>query len=331
MWNSKLLAEEASAMFSNAIEMVRLTGKTQRDENFPVGSFLLSKTVRPLIAAFYRFARTADDLADDPVLDSQTKLAKLDTMDSALQGLSPVPAWAQSAWHLRQLLLQHSGLFSVDQPRALLLAFRRDAVNEDSRNWVDLLDYCRMSANPVGRFLLGIHYETNPAALTASDALCTALQVLNHLQDCHKDFTALNRVYVPADLLAAEGLDRTILGARKAPPGLLRVFNHMLDEVESLVMAAHHLPAAIACRRFRMEATVTLALALRLLHRLRHQDLLAHFYGLRRFDWIAAMGVAMGWQSPLKKFRAALLRAPESDCEQCRERPLPRCHDRNGE
>ncbi len=298
-------------MFSKASfetnERPLLTGKTQYNENFPVGSFLLSKKVRPLIGAFYRFARTADDIADDPVLDSSTKLAQLDKLDQTLQEPQehpPAAGGTRAAWHLKQRL-QHSG-FTVCQPRALLLAFRRDAVNADTQSWADLLDYCSLSANPVGRFLLEIHHETTHAALMASDALCTALQVLNHLQDCHKDYTALNRVYVPADWLAAEGLDRRILGERRAPPGLLRIFNHTLDKVEALLTVARHLPAAIAYRRFRLEAAVIVALALRLMRRLRRQDMLAHFNGLKSWDWIVAttMGVAAGLRGNMQN-RAA--------------------------
>ena len=275
----------------------RLTGKNQYNENFPVGSFLLSKTVRPLIRAFYLFARTADDIADDPVLDRPTKLAKLNDMDHVLHAeeeLLPVEEWTRTSWNLKNLLQQ--GRFTVDQPRALLRAFRRDVVHADSQSWADLLDYCSFSANPVGRFLLEIHHETTPASLMASDALCTALQVLNHLQDCHKDFTALNRVYVPADWLAAAGIDRTVLGARLTPPELLRVFDHTLDKVGTLMTVARDLPSTIVCRRFRIEAAVIVVLALRLMRRLRQHDLLAHFHGLQHVDWIVAVtiGVATG-------------------------------------
>lgn len=286
-------------MFTDATfetnNVLRLTGKTSHDENFPVGSFLLPKAVRPLVVEFYRFARAADDIADDPVLDSSTKFALLNGMDEALQGQRPVLVQAEPAWHLRQVLQR--GGFTVNQPRALLVAFRRDAMNKDSLNWADLLSYCRMSANSVGRFLLEVHHEIAPAAQIASDALCTALQVLNHLQDCYKDFTALNRVYVPVDLLIVEGLDRTVLGKRKSTPGLLRVFDHMLDKVEMLLITARSLPAAITCPGFRMEAAMIVDLAIRLTQRLRRQDLLARFHGLRRLDWMlaGATGMAVGF------------------------------------
>lgn len=287
-------------MFSNVTfetnDAPRLTGKTYHDENFPVGSFLLPKAVRPLIAAFYHFARAADDIADDPALDSFTKLTWLSKMDEALQGWPPALEQAEPAWYLYQVLRR--GGFTLDQPRSLLVAFQCDAVNKDSQNWADLRDYCQVSANSVGRFLLEVHHETAPDALIASDALCTALQVLNHLQDCHKDFTALNRVYVPADLLATEGLDRTVLGRRRAPLGLLRIFDYILDEVERLIAMARPLPATIDCRGFRMEAAVIVDLAIRLTRRLRRQDLLARFHGLQRLDWILAVatGVAVGVQ-----------------------------------
>ncbi|KAF0145348.1 MAG: squalene synthase, partial [Rhodospirillaceae bacterium] len=110
----------------------------------------------------------------------------------------------------------------------------------------------------------------------------------------------LNRVYMPTGLLAAEGLDRTVLGKRKAPPGLLRVFDHLLDQVEGLLSVAYPLPDAIVCRGFRVEAAMIVELATRLAQRLRRQDLLARFRGLKRSDWMlaAATGMVRGCRPP---------------------------------
>lgn len=293
-------------MFTNAgfenNDVPRLTGKTYRDENFPVGSYFLSRTVRLVIKAFYHFARSADDIADNPDLKSDVKLVLLNEMDRALLGLPSSLEEIKPAWHLHRVL-QNNG-FTVDQPRALLVAFQRDVLNRENRNWSDLLDYCRLSADPVGRFLLEVHHESAPAALAASDALCTTLQILNHLQDCRKDFVALSRVYFPTDLLMLEGLDRTVFGRHEAPPGLRRVFENMLDRVEDLHIVARLLPTVITCRSFRIEAAVVVNLAIRLTQRLRQRDLLARFYGLRWSDWIRATvtGVTIGsWRRMMRE------------------------------
>lgn len=278
-----------------SVENPTLTGKTQGNENFPVGSLLLPRAIRPHVAAFYRFARAADDVADDPGLDRDTKLAQLDAMDAALQGLAaPDDARTATGRALRAVLLPDG--FTVVQPRALLVAFRRDAVNEDTPDWAGLIDYCRWSAMPVGRFLIEVHRETDPEAATASDALCAALQVLNHLQDTRKDFTAIDRVYAPADWLAEAGLDRSALGGRESSAALMRVFDRMLDGVEDLLTVARPLHRRLRCAGFRMESAMIVSLAHRLARRLRGRDPLAVFRGLQPIDWAlaGAAGVIRG-------------------------------------
>lgn len=268
-----------------------LTGKDIRDENFPVGSFLLRKPVRPIIKSFYRFARSADDIADNPNLDSNTKLALLKEMDRALSGLASPLIEVQPAEHLR-CVLECNGL-ATDQARALLIAFQRDVCNSENHSWSDLLESCRFSANPVGRFLLEIHKETALSAITASDALCTVFQILNHLQDCRKDFMTLNRVYIPTNFLALESLDRNSLGEHRASPGLQRVFESIIDRVENLYTVCLPLLSSITCYRFRLESAVALSLAGSLIKRLRGQDLLASFQGLQWSDWVRSMTIGL--------------------------------------
>ena len=191
-----------------------LSGKTHGDENFPVASWLLSDHNRGPILAFYRFARAADDVADHPTLPPDRKLALLDNLDAALRGRgAPVP----EAEPLR-LALSERGL-KPTHALDLLDAFRLDVRKSRYADWAELMDYCRLSAAPVGRFVLDVHGE-DQATWPASDALCAALQVINHLQDCGEDYRRLDRVYLPQDILAAHGASVEMLGAPSAATAL---------------------------------------------------------------------------------------------------------------
>ena len=194
-----------------------LSGKASGDENFPVASWLLSEERRAPILAYYRFARAADDVADHPNLPPDEKLALLDRLDGALRGRGlPDP----EAEPLR-IQLSVRGL-SPRHALELLDAFRQDVRKTRYADWGELMDYCRLSAAPVGRFVLDVH-EEDERLWPGSDALCAALQVINHLQDCAKDFAQLDRVYLPEDILRRHGasvamLARPLRRRRSAPP-----------------------------------------------------------------------------------------------------------------
>ncbi len=259
----------------------RASAKTARDENFPVGSRLIAARFRPQIMAYYRFARAADDIADNPELAPADKLAQLTHFEETLLSNSdPAPGVVTG---MRQSLME-SGIAS-DRCLDLLYAFMQDARKSRRESWNDLLDYCRLSANPVGRYLLDLHGESN-ASYRASDALCTALQVLNHLQDCREDFHRLNRVYLPMDWLLAEGLTVEVLSAEKTPLALRRVFDHCLDQVDLLLNQAALLPYRLKDRGLAMESAVILRLALRLSNRLRTEDPLAKKVALHKIDFL---------------------------------------------
>src|SRR5947208_7481864 len=177
------------------------SGKGRSGENFPVGSWLIRRDLRVHVHAFYRFARNADDIADNPALAAEDKLRRLDRMAAILDGAAGGDSPAASAMHAS---LAATGV-TAEHCHDVLRAFRLDAVKLRYRDWDDLMGYCRYSAAPVGRQLLDLHGESR-ATWPASDALCAALQVLNHLQDCAVDYQALDRIYLPlADLDAADG------------------------------------------------------------------------------------------------------------------------------
>ena len=256
--------------------------KDHKQENFPVASFIIKRRHRAAIMAFYRFARTADDVADHPSLSSDARLAQFERMRATLAGETDDDT---VSFALRRTI-EDRGL-DAGHALDLLAAFRRDVVKSRYADWAELMDYCRYSAAPVGRQLLDLHGETR-AAWPASDALCAALQVLNHLQDCAADYRALDRVYLPLADLAAAGCAVEVLSAPAASPGLRQVLDTMLDRTETLIATARGLPPEVAARGLRWESAVIVALAARLARRLRRGDPLARRVKLANSDFAAA-------------------------------------------
>jgi farnesyl-diphosphate farnesyltransferase len=253
---------------SAAIESVETwSGKDRGDENFPVGSALIAAPLRKYVHAFYAFARNADDIADSAVLAAADKVARLDVMEEVLLGHRD--AGSPSATRLRASLTE-TGV-TADHSCELLVAFRRDATKLRYASWEELYDYCRYSAMPVGRHVLDLHGESR-ATWPPSDALCTSLQVLNHLQDCTRDLAALDRCYLPEDLMRHFGTGREELRGAATPSGLRRVFDALLDRCDELNRTAIGLPRNTQSRRLRLETAVIVGLAHRLAARLRRFD-----------------------------------------------------------
>ncbi len=249
-----------------------VTGKGAADENFPVGSWLLPATLRPHVARFYAFARAADDIADSPTLSREDKVARLAAADRALEGAPPGSPTEHKAAALTASL-EEIGVTRL-YAHQLLQAFTHDARSDLTPTWSDLLTYCRFSAAPVGRFLVDLHGES-PEAYAASDALCAALQILNHLQDIKQDFTLRHRVYLPQAWLKEAGCALDELAATRSSPGLRAVIDRTLDGVDALNATARPLHTLLRRRGFRAEAAVIVAIAHRLAARLRRGDPLA--------------------------------------------------------
>ena len=264
------------------------SGKDRGDENFPVGSLLIRRDLRAHVHAFYAFARNADDIADSAILPPEEKIARLDAMEDVLLGRRDTGS--PSAVRLRTSLAETkvTPCHSTD----LLIAFRRDATKPRYASWDELYDYCRYSAMPVGRHVLDLHGEDS-ATSEPSDALCTALQVLNHLQDCAKDLAALDRCYLPLDLLSRCGASVDHLRGPVETAGLRRVFDLLLDHVDALNATAVELPRRTRSRGLRLETAVIVGLAHRLARRLRRGDPLACRVKLSRGDVLTSTLVAL--------------------------------------
>jgi farnesyl-diphosphate farnesyltransferase len=266
------------------------SGKVKEDENFPVGSFLIARALRPHVHAYYDFARAADDIADNPALPPLEKIDRLSLMAAVLQG--DKAGGAPSAVKLRDSLRQ-TGI-TPKHALDLLVAFKQDAVKQRYASWDELYEYCRFSAMPVGRYVLDLHGESH-ATWDASDALCTSLQVLNHLQDCGKDLAAMDRCYLPADLLARYEAQIGDLRYLTLTPALRAVVDDLLVEVGRLNTLARALPVRTRARRLRVETGSIVSLAERLTRRLQNGDPLASRVKLSKADFVLSLLGNVRW------------------------------------
>lgn len=269
------------------------SGKGAGDENFPVGSFLLPAHLRPHVAAFYALVRAGDDIADNPDLEAQDKIDRLDALQAALKGEPGYGTGYEKAHRLRASL----DITGVTDRHAcdLLSAFRQDAEKSRYANWQELLGYCELSANPVGRFLLDLHGEEN-SGYVYSDGLCTILQIINHVQDCADDYKELDRVYIPQDWMTAHGVSVVDLASPASNQGLRAVLDQILAGVDHMLPTALKLPAALKNRRLAMESSTIIRLAVRLTARLKRQDPWTERVDLTKVDFALSglAGIAQG-------------------------------------
>ena len=242
------------------------SGKTHRDENFPVASWIIHPRHRALILAFYNFVRTADDIADHATLDEREKLAYLDLLEAELLGRGDSQP---EAVNLRRALAERS--MPPRHALDVLIAFRMDVTKLRYETWDEVIHYCRYSAMPVGRFMLDVHGEST-STWVASDALCAGLQINNHLQDCGKDYKNLNRVYLPRDALAACGAAVEQLGEARAPAPLLQCLHSLAARTQNLLEESKSLSAEVKDLRLGLEISVIQAFADKIVRLLRVRD-----------------------------------------------------------
>lgn len=226
------------------------SGKDHTGENFPVASFLVRPDCRAPVMAYYRFARAADDIADHPTAGAAEKLRLLGLMRAGLEGGEagigdPLAQALGTVCRERGISLAHA--------HDLLTAFERDCTVDRYEDWAGLIDYCRYSAMPVGRFVLDCHGEDR-ALWPMNDSLCAALQIINHLQDCAKDYRAIDRVYIPMDSLRAAGIGVEALAEKRANPALRGIITDLTLRTQGLLRASA--PFADAIRDWRLAAEV---------------------------------------------------------------------------
>lgn len=258
------------------------SGKSDRDENFPVASWIIHPRHRSLILAFYNFVRTADDIADHAQLPPEEKLAYLDLLERELLGEGDTQAEAVA---LRKALAARS--MSPRHALDVLVAFRMDVTKLRYQSWDELIQYCRYSAMPVGRFMLDVHGEST-STWAASDALCAALQINNHLQDCGKDFRNLDRVYIPREALEAAGASVEQLGLPQAPPALLNCLHALAARNQGLLQQSKSLSAEVRDFRLGIDIAVIQAFADRIVQLLQARDPLSERVHLNAPELLAS-------------------------------------------
>jgi hydroxysqualene synthase len=266
------------------------SGKTHKDENFPVASWVIHPRHRALILAFYNFVRTADDIADHASLDDAAKLALLDELEADLLGQGngqPEAVALRSALAARAMPPRHA----LD----VLTAFRMDVTKRRYADWDELIHYCSFSAMPVGRFMLDVHGESQ-ATWPASDALCAALQINNHLQDCGDDYRDLDRVYIPSETLARHGASIEDIKLSTSTPALRACFRELAAKTVTLMVESESLVGHVADVRLGCEISVIQTFSWQILKLLKARDPLSENVHLSKpaMAGFALVGLAGG-------------------------------------
>jgi squalene synthase HpnC len=253
-------------------------------ENFPVASWLLPQPLREPVAIIYRFARSADDLADEGDLAPAERLAGLAAYHAALDRIESgdepaTPLFGDVARIVRRHALPLA-LF-----RDLLDAFAQDVVKQRYADFSELLEYCRRSANPVGRLLLQLFGRNESAAEAQSDAICTSLQLINFWQDIALDW-AKGRVYLPQDEMRRFGVTEEQIAAQACDDGWRALLQHQCERARRMMLAGA--PLARTLRgRVGLEIAVTAQGGLRILEKIvrSRYDVFRHRPLLRAGDW----------------------------------------------
>jgi len=255
---------------------------------FAAGSRLIAAELRPSIAAYYRFADYARNIARDSTLSPDDRRRRLERLDAVLSGADAAgdePAQQLSAG-LREDFLARS--LPLEHARHLLQAYQADVAGRPCRSWSELLAYCRYAAAPMGRFVLDLHGEDR-TAWPAAEALCSALALVGQIRNCQAD----RPLHLPQEWLTEAGVQPEDILAPRSTPGLRRVFARLLDGVDRLHEAAASLPRQIRNRGLRLEAACAFAMSRRLAARLRRGDPLAGRIELSRSDRICATFAAV--------------------------------------
>lgn len=239
-------------------------------EIFPVASWLLPRRARKDILAFYRFARGADDIADDPSLPAKDRLARLQWLDALLHRNNPSTTTPPS-WTREYALLLQEGKLSQEHGSRLLTAFMLDCVKTRYEDWEDLMAYCHFSAAPVGHAVLEACGERR-ANLESADALCAVLQVLNHLRDMGQDYKEQNRVYLAQSWMKEHKATEDMLSEPHLNAALRHVLNRHLDACDVLLDNAEKLFISLDHASLKAECRMMMLLAKQLSGRLRQED-----------------------------------------------------------
>ncbi len=253
-------------------------------ENFPVASLLLPRALREPVGVIYRFARSADDFADEGNDPPEARLQKLQAYRAELQGIraSQTPA-APLFRDLARIAREHDLPLQLFDD--LLDAFSQDVVKNRYADFAEVLDYSRRSANPVGRLLLHLFKKADEKNLKYSDAICTSLQIINFWQDVEIDF-AKNRIYLPQDDMRRFGVTEQQIAARRCDPPFQELMRFQAERARRMMLEGAPLLRQLE-GRFRLEIAITVQGGLRILEKLENAgyDMFRHRPVHHWFDW----------------------------------------------
>ncbi len=264
------------------------SGKGHAEENFPVSSFLISPQKKIPIRKFYRFARIADDIADNEKISARKKIQILDYFDRGL-----TKSIQTNLKFLNELIKTFEDEnISIEHARKLLIAFKLDASKIRYKTWKELINYCSNSASPVGRYVIDLHLKKVCSKkilqkiFYGSDNLCNCLQILNHFQDIKDDLENLNRVYVPSELFEDEKDLIESLSENKSSKKFEKIKLFYLDKVEKLLDECEIYLLLIPHKSLKRETFVIFFIAKKLTEKLKNSDPLKKKVKLSYIDLI---------------------------------------------
>lgn len=257
-------------------------------ENFPVASILLPRTLRRPVEAIYRFARSADDLADEGEHPAAWRLAALDGYRRQLDAIEAGEAILDPEWRRLAATVAEYRL-PISLLRDLLDAFSQDVVKSRYRDFAELEHYCRRSANPVGRLMLHLFGRAVEPNLREADAICTGLQLLNFCQDVAIDWRK-DRVYIPLDEMESAGVTEAQIAQGIVDPRWQRLHAVQLERALALLRAGRALPGRLP-GRMGLELRAIVAAGERIGMRLAGTggDVFRRRPVLSRFDWLVVL------------------------------------------
>ena len=239
-------------------------------ENFPVASFFLPAQLRNPIAAIYAFARSADDIADEGDTSADERLQLLDAMELALDAIVSGATPDSPLYHALADTITQNNL-PIALFHNLLGAFRQDIRKNRYANFVEVMDYWRHSANPVGRLLLHLTGQTSERNLAMSDALCSALQLVNFLQDIEQDYRENGRIYIPQDEMQRFAVSEEDIGQSRNSIQLTLLVRHQIQRASKLLRAGSPLGKTLK-GRFGLELRAIILGGARILEKLYQQE-----------------------------------------------------------
>lgn len=265
-----------------------MASKNMTNENFPVAK-LVKKSLRPIVIAYYKAARLADDIADDEHLQAAEKLALLQEIETDFYaGLQQ-----KSQPHQQDFAYELGQIFAAEQLDAslytdLLKAFAKDAKGIEIEVWEQLIDYCRFSAAPVGRFILAL-YDESPTTYLPAETLCAVLQISNHLQDLKSDAISLKRCYLPLDVLDKFGAHLSDVYLDKTYPPLQQAIIFINQKLKQMLADSLVLLSVTRSKRLKIQLGIIHSLTNSMLKKIDNNDVLVKKIRLNFYDYLKAL------------------------------------------